>query len=89
MGGLLSVHPDYLSTFLNVRQLLEWAAYERMEPFDTERGDSRSAFEMFLFRDTLIEDHKGTVDDYRLRYEEKERTEAAALMQDVADMFSL
>ena len=36
-------HPDYLLETLTSRQISEWEAYSRLEPFGEERGDLRMA----------------------------------------------
>ncbi len=85
----MSVHPDYLSKFLNNRQLLQWSAFERLEPFETERADARSGLEIFWLRQTMLEEHNAKPDDYRLKFEETEETEATQLMNEVAEIFGL
>lgn len=85
----MSVHPDYLSKFLNNRQLLQWAAFERLEPFETERADSRSGLEIFWLRQTMLQEHNAKPTDYQLKFEEEEKTEAKQLMEEVAEIFAL
>lgn len=74
---------------MNLRQLQEWSVYEKLEPFDTERADARSSLEIFWLRQTFLEGHDASPQDYRLRYEEEEQTEAKQLMQEVASLFDL
>jgi hypothetical protein len=75
---------------LNYRQVAEWAAFERLEPFEPERADARSALQTYWIRSAWIENHTNQPSDYRLRFEDKEeQTEAAILMAEVADMFGL
>jgi hypothetical protein len=70
--------------------LLEWLAFERLEPFETERADQRQSLHTFWMRQTWIEDHKGRPADYCLDFEgEKEKTEADILMDEVKDLFNL
>ena len=89
VGGPLSIHPDFLGRFLNQRQLLEWAAYERLEPFNTERADARSSVEIYWLRQTMLENHNAKPEDYRLKFEDEEKTEAKQLMEEVAEIFAL
>lgn len=85
----MSAHPDYLSKYLNNRQLLQWAAFERLEPFETERADARSGLEIFWLRQTMLEEHNAKPDDYRLKFEDEEKTEAKQLMEEVAEIFGM
>jgi hypothetical protein len=89
IGGPLSAHPDYLGKYLNARQLREWSMYETLEPFDTERGDARSSLEIFWARQTWVENHNASPDDYRLKFEEPEQNEATELMNEVREIFGL
>ncbi|MBL8819085.1 MAG: hypothetical protein JNL58_23855 [Planctomyces sp.] len=89
VGGHLSAHPDYLGQYLNARQLMEWQAYERLEPFEPERADARSALETFWLRQTMLEKHNAEPEHYRIRWEPKTETEAAGLfaeMREIAGM---
>lgn len=92
IGGPLSVHPDYLGKYLNRRQLLEWAAFERIEPFESDRADTRSSLEIYWLRQTFLDGHAAKPEDYRMRWTddaESPPTEAVQLMHEVAQLFSL
>jgi hypothetical protein len=83
-------HPDYLGRYLNRRQLDEWAAFERIEPFEPERADIRQSLDTFWVRETWLEKHTGQPKHYRVNFEgEPEKTEADILMDEVKEMFSL
>jgi len=83
-------HPDFLDIVLNFRQLKEWAAFERLEPFEPERADIRQALHTWWMRETWLEKHSAKPTDYRLNLEgDEEPTEAEFLMNEVLEIFSL
>jgi len=83
-------HPDFLFRVLNYRQLAEWAAFERISPFEPERADARQSLHTFWMRETWIEKHNAKPSDYALDLDGKPaQTEADVLFGEIADLFDL
>lgn len=83
-------HPDFLTRILNYRQIREWAAFERIEPFETERADVRQSVATWWERQSWIENHTAEPSVYQLNLKGAEdKSEAEILMDEVKELFSL
>jgi hypothetical protein len=72
--------------------LREWAAFENIEPFESDRADTRSSLEIYWLRQTFLDGHDARPADYRPRWTdepEMPQTEAVQLMHEVAELFDL
>jgi Protein of unknown function (DUF4035) len=70
---------------LNKRQLLEWAAFAKMEPFGALRDDYRTALQTYYLRAAWIEGDSGRPSDFLPQFEEVETTEADEIMAEISE----
>ncbi len=83
IGGPDCLHPDYLEQRLTRRQIMEWLAYRRIEPFGDERSDLRHANTTFWIRSAMVNDEGRQPSDFQLRFSDPDVTEADEILTDI------